>query len=156
MVLKENKRFVKRFAQYEAKESTKSSYSSYSGSSYAQRWEGVPKEFQTTIFFYEWSTMTKGAKTFYDKRAFKTFLEESKIVVDSSCMEKIDNKTYIYCTCKPDESVLMVEDTYFKLQSRLDELKGIKKESPSDRFDRFNDVHGCGWGRDYDGCEWWD
>ena len=147
MVLKENKRFVKRFAQYEEKslKATSSSSNYGYGSSYYHRYDGVPKEFQTTIFFYEWSDMIKGSKSFYDKRKFKEFLLDSKINVSSELMAMIDNKTYLYCTCYPGKSELMVEDTYFKLESALNKAKGIdpSKTKP------------VGYNRDWDEYDEW-
>ena len=160
MVLKENKRFVKRFAQYEEKslKDTSSSSNYGYGSSYYHRYDGVPKEFQTTIFFYEWSDMRKGSKSFYDKRKFKDFLLESKISVSSELMAMIDNKTYLYSTCYPGKSELMIEDTYFKLETALKKAKGIETTTPPhtcNSYDRNWDAYdewGCrdAWGN----CHW--
>ena len=90
-IIKENKRFKRRFEQYEKKEAAKTTTTTYSNSSYYNsRWKDVPKEFQITLFFYEWSDMHKGTKTFYDRREFMKFLEESKITYTAEQKKKLD------------------------------------------------------------------
>ena len=153
-IIKENKRFKRRFEQYEKKEASKVSTTSYGGNSYYNsRWKDVPKEFQITLFFYEWSSMNKGAKTFYDRREFMKFLEESKITYTEEQKKKLDYDTYLYVTCYPNKSELMIADTYWKLDTALKEAKGIKVESRVSHYPEEDSGMGA-WRDHYGNCYW--
>lgn len=124
MVIKFNERFRAIFLKY-IKDSEKYyngyggyggnynyGYGGYSGSSY--------RNGSIYIYFYEWSDMTKGNKTFRSVEDFYEFLAESNIVCTDAQKKIIENNSWCYATCVPGKNILMVESQYYNLKEKLE------------------------------------
>lgn len=72
-----------------------------------------------TLFFYEWSNLRSGAKTFNSKKEFYKMLEDCKITITESQKKQIDETRYknIFATCVPNKPQLMLSDTWYNLNT---------------------------------------
>lgn len=122
MVIKINERFRKIFLKF-IKESEKyysGSYNGYGGSYNYNSYGGSSyNNGSVYIYFYEWSDMTKGNKTFRSVKDFYEFLAESNIVCTDAQKKVIENNSWCYATCVPGRNILMVESQYYNLKEKL-------------------------------------
>lgn len=118
MLIKFNKRFREIFLNY-LKESEKY-YNSYNGYNYNYGGSSYHNG-SIYIYFYEWSDMSKGSKTFRSVKDFYEFLSESKIVCTESQKHIIENNSWCYATCVPGKNILLVESQYYALKEKLND-----------------------------------
>ena len=86
----------------------------YYSSSYSKR--------DGTMFFYQWSSMQGGTKTFYLISDLKKFLDESKIEYTETQIEMIkkgEDPNYWYLSCIPNSPKLLVLKSYQELKASL-------------------------------------
>lgn len=128
MIIKENKRFKLVFERY-LKKSSVTTYggSSYSGNgysgSYYSRYDGIPIEDRITLYFYEWSSMSKGSKCFYSLSKFKEFLEENNIEYNVGDLNAIKHSSFIYAVCEPGKAKLLTDTNYYQLKCKLEKME---------------------------------
>lgn len=119
MLIKENFRLKKTFAEYIKKANTTSSTSYggyYSGNGYYSGQGGVIKH----IYFYEWSNMSNGAKSFSSVEAFKKFCDDNKITIPNGFNTDVAKGHWAWCTCIPGKSTLMWADSWNNLKILLE------------------------------------
>lgn len=121
MLIKYNERFRAIFLKY-IKDSEKNYSHSYSYNNYG--YSGYSNSYYNSnniyIYFYEWSDMTKGTKTFKSVNDFYEFLAESNIVCTEAQKHIIENNSWCYATCVPGKNILMVESQYYQLKEKLE------------------------------------
>lgn len=126
MVIKINERFKAIFLKF-IKDSEKSynygtNYSyGYGGNyNYGGYINSCYRNGSVYIYFYEWSDMSKGNKTFRSVNDFYDFLSESNIVCTDEQKKLIENNSWCYATCVPGKNILMVESQYYTLKEKLE------------------------------------
>lgn len=119
MLIKSNIRFKLLFKKYLQTFSTSTTTSTYSTTKYRY------------IYFYEWSDMLKGIKTFTTESSFFDFLKECNITCTDSQREFIHNNNWCYVSCVPNNRMLIVEKQYYDLKNKLDALKKVSKPCTS-------------------------
>lgn len=77
------------------------------------------------IYFYEWSDMLHGVKTFTSETEFFKFLAECKITYTDEQKEFISSNNWCYVTCIPHHHMIIVAKQYYELKDKLDKLKQI-------------------------------
>lgn len=123
-IIKYNERFRKLFSEYlvAANKPTSTAYSGYSG--YNRTYpSSVSQQPSVHIFFYEWSTMQNGAKTMNAKKDLYDLCEKSKITISEDVKKVIEGSEWIWCTCVPGKSELMVATQYYDLSKKLEEAR---------------------------------
>jgi len=75
-----------------------------------------------TLFFYEWSNLRMGAKTYNSKKEFFKFLESCNIAITDSQKKQIEETRYrnIFATCVPNKPQLMIADTWYNLNQLVE------------------------------------
>lgn len=111
MLIKLNIRFRDLFKKY--LQSTSTTSSGYSSSRFRY------------IYFYEWSDMLKGVKSFTSATEFFKFLKECNISYTDEQRQFILNSNWCYTSCIPNQHILLVSKQYYDLKSTLDKLKSL-------------------------------
>ena len=120
MLIKENFRLKKIFAEYIKKTNATSSSSYggyYGGNGYYYGGQG---SLIKHIYFYEWSNMSNGAKMFNSIETFKKFCDENKITIPNGFNTDVEKGHWAWCTCIPGKSTLMWADSWNNLKILLD------------------------------------
>ena len=81
----------------------------------------------TYIYFYEWSRMDGGMKTFTEYRAFFKFCLESGIILTPPDRQRLYDSNYNYVTCKKGKNELLISTTYCGLKDLLEHSDETKK-----------------------------
>ena len=129
MVIKKNNRFKLIFERY-LKKSATTSYSSsnpywQSGSytSSANKYDGIDVKDRITCYFYEWSSLDKGSKPFYDIKKLIKFFDENNIEYTAQDLATIRSSGFIYAVCEPGNSKLMIGTNYYTVRTQLESLR---------------------------------
>ena len=125
-IIKYNERFRKLFSEYlvATNKPISTPYSGYSG--YNRTSPSSGSSYHTPgvhIFFYEWSTMQNGAKTMNTKKDLYDLCEKSKITISEDVKKMIEGSEWIWCTCVPGKSELMVATQYYDLSGKLEQAR---------------------------------
>lgn len=132
MLIKENKRFIALFKSYISKLGSTSGYnyqysgySSYNGGSgsvysgYSSVQSSSVKPSSNTIYFYEFSNLQNKSRIFNSYAEFVKFCKDYNITMCDHHENMIKNRYYVYATCIPGTSVLMVRNTYHELNQAM-------------------------------------
>lgn len=126
MLIKKNERFIKLFKDYILRfgSSSTSSYGGYYGydcygASRGSNYQSSYKPLGHKIYFYEWSNLSNRSKEFDSIESFKTFCKDSKISICEHHISMMEHKYYVYCTCIPNSTALMMRGTYHELSEAL-------------------------------------
>lgn len=104
----------KELLENKTKTSSYSSNSSWNSEKYKNR--------EFTCFFYEWSSLHMGTKTFYNVADLKKFLDECKIEYTEQQMGRMKNggmSQYWYVSCIPNAARLLTFTSYDDLKDAL-------------------------------------
>lgn len=120
MLIQENKRFLSLFKSYLLSlVSPKASNPVYNNSGYSYANSYGYKPSSNTIYFYEWSDLSNRSRSFLSVEKFKEFCEQSNIKLCEHHINMASNRYYVYCTCIPGSSTLMMRNTYTELEEAL-------------------------------------
>lgn len=99
------------------------------GSGYNSATTPVTSMDYATIYFYEWSNLRQGAKTFNSKKEFFKMLNDCKINFTESQKKDIEETRYktIFATCVPNKPQLMTSDTWFNLNKLVESYVDVNK-----------------------------
>lgn len=128
-IIKYNERFRKLFSDYlvAANKPSSTTYGGYSGySGYNRTSPSSGSSYHGAgvhIFFYEWSTMQNGAKTMNTKKDLYDLCEKSKIAISEDVKKVIESSDWLWCTCVPGKSELMVATQYYDLSTKLENAR---------------------------------
>ena len=139
MIIKANKRFQKIFSDYVKKSNTTTySSSNYGGGYYGGGYYPTnPSSSAYHIYFYEWSTLRNGAKSFSSLDTFKAYCGEHKIMIPVGFSEHLEKNHWIWCTCIPGQAKLMWDKSYADLSQALGKAR-IEYESNKDKGEVIN------------------
>lgn len=86
-----------------------------------------------TLFFYEWSNLRMGAKTYTSKKEFFKFLETCNITITDSQKKQIEDTRYrnIFATCVPNKPQLMLADTWYNLNQLVEAHITVDDKKPT-------------------------
>ena len=119
MIIKLNERFRAIFLKFlKEKEKENTYYSSYN--SYSSYYSNNYRKY---IYFYEWSNMDKGSKSFHSIKEFYEFLASSHIVCTDAQKLIIEHNEWSYATCVPGKNILLVENQYYLLKNKLESFR---------------------------------
>jgi len=79
------------------------------------------ENFTSTIYFYEWSDITKEPRKFFMLDIFDNFLKTSGIYLALFQKDIIKNLKWCYITCKKGTKDLIIRSTYSSLSDALKE-----------------------------------
>ena len=108
-----NKRFDALFKEFIEKQNTavNNYYNStsryYGGCSY-------------TVYFYEWSNINNRPRQFSSAEIFLKYLQDSKISYSDYQLKRITEGKWMYASCVPGKSELILVDSYIQLRERLE------------------------------------
>ena len=92
---------------------------------YMARKEGESKKqrhcnfFPITIFFYEWSDITRRPLRYFSLSLFEKFLSDSGIILEDWQRDMIPCLGDAYVTCKPNSKDLIIRCSYEALKAAL-------------------------------------
>ena len=72
-----------------------------------------------TVYFYEWSNINNRPRQFGSSEVFLKYLEESGIKFTDYQYTRIKEGKWMYASCIPGKSELILVDSYIQLRERL-------------------------------------
>ena len=73
-----------------------------------------------TVYFYEWSNINNRPRQFSSAEIFLKYLQDSKINYSEYQLKRITEGKWMYASCIPGKSELILVDSYMQLRERLE------------------------------------
>jgi hypothetical protein len=73
-----------------------------------------------SCYFYEWSNINNRPKIFTSREEFYKFMNDCKIEYSTAQKELIDKESWIYASCVPGLSKLLLKQNYYLMKNALE------------------------------------